>query len=1178
MNRLLVPFLFAAVSVQMAHATGDWASAPKGLDHYVDRLPAKSLSQLLIESAAKDGSGTQEGSYRFTSDDIEWQIKNLVDFGPEATREGKLAECEQILAYLRSDPASSFAWVNLVLDLRDCLADAKTSLAEMSEYCRWRAEVGAMGGPLSEGQIAEVQSRIAATKGRTGACYRYLLGASAFLADSYGEEDDYGQKEFEAVVAGFPDHPRAETALFMVARARMRHLQTGWSDEPLAPEVIAAAETAFQTYLDRYPEGRFVGDVYGWMGGVEVKREAFADSLGWYLKQLDVPGHPENTRSAARMIERVMAILLARPDEAPLQEIAARPEVAMGTVYWILDAPEANMYNGFYDHPEVVKRWRSHWLPRLAEAIRKNEAVWRDHDALPWFISIQAHAASNAGDQAGALALIRKEPALLTRSDDLAFLLPVVLQRSGDAAGAITAYRDFAKNFPKSPFRPGSAYRLATAYQDAGRSDDAVATLLQLKGSFGNEEESLNYFEASFYPSNYRELPAAASALNPDLTLAEPTQVKQYLDTLLQFSPVEELAGLEELQSAIDPAEWEDVRTVIFGRALSEGFPDIAVRFAGGTNTDSVRRIAELAAATVSSPTAEAYLKLGDAWKEARGSITTPTMQLNRSEVYVERESDRPELQRLENAAAAGLKDIKAEAMLQRDELWNAVQAWEKAAAAAPRGSEIEAKALLSILEGLPRIAMATAFARGHAARNQWTEWASERYRQLLDDCPGSPEALAAARPTFRLQTENAEVVAQENPAKADPFAQVDPGWTETLQEYSQNYIRHREFLYDSLIETEEGGNGFSQGEPGYQEILDSLYALDGGASIETLRTTLEAARRNSRKIYGHWNDACVHYAVEDLADLVAEANPAPPEVRTRYFDLRLKVINVMAWHNWLTLRPVEANSSETGGAVVDGVVLSLVQEAIDDPSMKSVRDRLECLRLFILANRQFDLRIENLPASGTNGETVIETRDYATVEEESKRFLETYPKSSKREAVWLLHLRASYRARRPLLYSSDPPFPENPFIAGLYIRKSHPNLLPWDAAPVEAAIEAYLKEFPNPTYAGEVHDLRAALAVRRKDWAAAISHTLEILQNEKYVDLQSDSRMRLCNVFARIAELEDRATVVSAIKTNPGVIPLLQQYLEATETSTWGMHPLQFLTDWTREQAGLDPVAAVAR
>jgi hypothetical protein len=139
----------------------------------------------------------------------------------------------------------------------------------------------------------------------------------------------------------------------MVARARMRHLQTGWSDEPLAPEVIAAAETAFQTYLDRYPEGRFVGDVYGWMGGVEVKREAFADSLGWYLKQLDVPGHPENTRSAARMIERVMAILLARPDEAPLQEIAARPEVAMGTVYWILDAPEANMYNA----STIIPRW-----------------------------------------------------------------------------------------------------------------------------------------------------------------------------------------------------------------------------------------------------------------------------------------------------------------------------------------------------------------------------------------------------------------------------------------------------------------------------------------------------------------------------------------------------------------------------------------------------------------------------------------------------------------------------------------------------------------------------------------------------------------------------------------------------------------------------------------------------
>ncbi len=1178
MNRLLVPLLFAACSTHLARATGDWATAPKGLDHYVDRLPAKSLSQLLKEGKAKGGSGEEEEHYSYEASEIESRLQNLFTSVPPSSRENLVAECEELLAILRDEPALSPVWTNLTLDLRDCLSDAKTGDAEASEYCQWRVALGALGVPLSEEQIAEIQEKMASSKGRSGAHYRYLLGASAFLADTYEDSDDYGLKEFEAVVKNFPDHPRAETALLMVARAKMRKIQRGWSEEPVSPEVINATEAAFQQYLTRYPEGRYVGDVYGWLGGVNVKREAFAESLSWYLKQLDVPDHPEHTRSAARMIERVMAILLARPDEGPLKEIASRPEVAMGTVYWILDAPEANIYNGFYDHPEVVKRWRSHWLPRLAKAIQENEAVWKEHNALPWFAAIQAHAASDAGDQAKALELIRKDPEWITRSDDLAFALPVVLQRSGDTKAAIAAYRDFLKNFPQSPLRPGAAFRLATAYQDAGQSDDAVAALLQLSGSFGEGAEPLNYFEASYYPSNYRELPAAASAINPDLTLAEPSQVRQYLDTLLQFSPVGELAGLEPLQSAIDPAEWEKIRTIILGRALSEGFPDIAVSFSSGAITDQVRHIAELAAATAQSPKAETFLQLGDAWRDARGRISSPALQLNRTEVYVENESDKPETQRLENAAAIGIKGTKAENLLQLDELWNAVQAWEKAATAAPKGSATEAKALLSILEALPRIAMATAFARGHAARDDWNNWAAERYRQLLTDCPDSPEAAAAARPNFRLPAENADNVAQEDPAKADPFAQVDPGWKESLQEFHQNYIRHREFLYESLLEPEDGGNGFNRDEPGYQQILDTLYELDGGAPTDQLRTTLEEVRQRSRQIYGHWNDACVHYAVEDLADLVAEANQPPPKVRARYFDLRLKVINVMAWYNWLTLRPVDATSTETGGAAVDEFVSRLIAEAIADPAMKPVRDRLECLRLFIMANRQIELPIENLAESDRSGETVIEIRDYATVEQEAKRFLETFPKSSKREAVWLLHLRATYRARRPLLYSGVAGFPENPFIAGYYIRKTHPNQLPWNAAPVEAAIEAYLKEYPSPTYAGELLDLRAALAVRKKDWSDAISHTLEILQNEKYRDLHSDSRMRLGNLFARLTEREDRVEVLKAIKANPAAIPLLQQYLEATETTTWGMPPLLFLTDWTREQIGLPPVAAVTR
>jgi len=69
----------------------------------------------------------------------------------------------------------------------------------------------------------------------------------------------------------------------------------------------------------------------------------------------------------------------------------------MGTVYWLLHAPEADMHNGFYDRPEAVKNWRAWWLPRLAAAVREERDAWQKEAALPWFFAILAHAASDAG-------------------------------------------------------------------------------------------------------------------------------------------------------------------------------------------------------------------------------------------------------------------------------------------------------------------------------------------------------------------------------------------------------------------------------------------------------------------------------------------------------------------------------------------------------------------------------------------------------------------------------------------------------------------------------------------------------------------------------------------------------------------------------------------------------------
>ncbi len=1166
MNRFVISLIIFAFSVSNVFATGDWAQAPQGLDHYMGRLPGKSLAQLVREKAGK--AERIEGP--IDTDGVQWRLKWLLKSIGKSSRTDSIEECDDFLAVLRQSPLIPPAWANLVIDIRDCLRDKKTPDAEAFEYCQWRYQLGTISGKLSAPKRAELKQRLNAGKGRTMAHYRYLAGADEYFTDD--EKSDHGQQHFATVAQAYPKHPRAETALFMIGRSALKNSRGGWGEDPSAEE-LDIADSVFKSYLKSYPRGRFVGDVQGWLGAVAVKREKFAEALSWYFRQMEVKGHPENVRSATQMVERVLAVLLAKPDEQSLKEIAARPEVAMATVYWVLHAPEADIHNGFYDHPEVVARWRTHWLPRLAKAVQQQRAIWNDHEAMPWFIAIQAHAASNAGDQKGALEIVRAQPALLESSDDLAFMRAVILQRSNAAEQAITAYREFLNDFPSSALARGATFRLATAYQDAGKSDDAVAVLLQL---IVNEEpdedewpEPTGYYQMDFYPASYASLPPAASALSPDMSVAEEGQIRQYLDTLLQFGPLDELVRLERLKAAIRPAHWGKIRVTLLGRALSEGQQDFAAALTSRKDSGLASQLAAMVKSVSEKPSAKTYLELGNAWQAARGKLTSSALLTDREEIYVEANSTAPEELRMANAELIGFAEGAQDRILRMDELWNAVRAWEKAAELADPGSAEQAKALSAILEALPRIAMATPFARRFAAEKGWNEWAEKLYQQLIADCPESPEARVAARPSFRTGVERKEANLDQNeavkvdPAKADPFEQVHPAWKESLYGFRQKYKRHREFLYGSLLEPENADWSSKRTHPDYQNLVDLLYAVDGTAPLVKLVLQMEGLRKQSQKLYRNWNDACIHYAIEDLADLVLRDKGMNPVVRARYFDIRRHAINVMVWNYAIKLQKIPGAKDRN----ISDVVIEEVDQALVDPLMKGIADRLECLRLFLVANRGISLPVKNRLKADYPGEKTIETRDYEAVEKAARRFLDKYPDSSKREAVWLLYLRSSYRARRPLLYSSAAAFPENPFLTAQLIRKVQGNQLPWDAQPVETAIKAYLSEYQKPKYTGEVLDLQTALAVRRGDWEGALSNTLRILGNPRYKDLHSDSRLRLSNIFARLAEPSDRVAVLKAIKSNEKASEYLRRYIDATDKNGWGMDPLYFLTAWLREE-----------
>ncbi len=1178
MKKISNTLLILTLSANLVFASGYWASPPKGLSHFVKRLPAKSLAELMEET--NQNAVKKDEEVFLEESQMEWRIPRITKMAKEVSREEGIAKCDELLAEIRLSGKIHNGWVNMLHDIRDCLSDTETPANAAIFYCDWRIALGPVVGNLKKEQLTAINKQITTRNSRILAHFHYLLGASQFLSNN--RRAQCGFTKFSQVIELYPNHPRAETALFMKGRAALDDSRKGWGDPP-DPAKLTTATNAFQEYLKKYPEGRFVGDVYGWLGGIEVRRENYAKAMSWYVKQLDVPDHPEITRSASRMVERVMAVVLSKPDEGPIEDIASRPEIAMGTVYWILYAPEANIYNGFYDHPEVVEKWRKHWLPRLASAVEKNKKVWDDRGLTAWFAAIQAHAASNAGDQKKALAFVHNYSDELPNSDDLSFVHAVILQRSGDAEKAVSAYRNFLADFPNSPLREGASFRLATAYQDAGRGGDAVASLLQLSNKHELQHVdgavyTPSYYESQLYPNSYSNLPRAASALSPSLTVAEEDQVNQYLDALLQFAPVPELSELQQMESALTPEAWKKIRIIILGRALSEGHPDIAMNFAGRDEAILAKEVASYSSAANKNPSAVTFLNLGNAWREARGRLTSPALQLDRQRIFEDDHSSAAEELRIENAIAIGFSEGAADRVLQMDELTNAIDAWERAAELAEPGSQTQATALAEILEALPLVAMATPFARKFAAENDWNARAIHFYSKLQTDCPGSPEAVAAARPFFRkpkVDNINGEQKPEVDPATSDPFDQESTGWTNYLYGFSQDYIRHREFLYESLLESPQNRKSDPrENNGGYQKLLDELYAIDAGGNAFELAFHMKHLRQRSRVIYTHWNNACIHYAIEDLAEMVSVKDPPPAEVRIRYFEVRRSAINVMAWHNRVKLQPVSPVIRSTGGPRVDAFVDQEIRAALAAPEMKPVADRLECLRLFILANTGFRLDTPARAEPHAPGESTVETRDWAEVEKGAENFLKQYPTSLKREAIHLLHMRAAYRARRPLLYSSAAPFPENPFIASDYIRRELPNQLPWDPKPVEDAIDAYLSDVKDPKYVGEVHDFRAAIAFRAKNWSECIDHSLKILDNPDFVDLHNDSLRRLSNVFAKLADRDDRVAIFEAVRKSPQATDFLKQYVEAADENSWGMNPLHFLSAWIRDRLDGKPVA----
>jgi len=180
-----------------------------------------------------------------------------------------------------------------------------------------------------------------------------------------------------------------------------------------------------------------------------------------------------------------------------------------------------------------------------------------------------------------------------------------------------------------------------------------------------------------------------------------------------------------------------------------------------------------------------------------------------------------------------------------------------------------------------------------------------------------------------------------------------------------------------------------------------------------------------------------------------------------------------------------------------------------------------------------------------------------------TQAFLDKYPKSKKREAALLLHARAVYRNSEQIALPKTVTWPQ----AARWEGGNEPTLTqrePFDAKRVLTALDAYDQAFPHGRYTADIRNYQAAVALRQRDWKAALDLTLAQLDPaHPDPDYNYEAANRLGELFAQLADERYRVDLLETIKGNPRARDYLTKYL-AYESDT---HPLLYLKSWLREQ-----------
>jgi TolA-binding protein len=1156
----------------LLYATGgdSFDEPAPSLGDSLDFLPAKSLGEIFLETNAQPSDEE--------APDFDEEILKLAQRLLNEPSAPLVPVVDNLLVQARQHYTRRGESCNLLHDVRDVLAGSAQNKAAAADYLKWRV---ANKNPFSTSEekpvpTEELEKRTRETSSPLKAHWLYLMGAA-----TYGAGDRTACLPwFERVTKEFPNHPRAEIALFMQARCAFSESRRGIDSQDQRTEEEAReraparkkAADMFERYRKQYPRGRFEADALGWLGALAFDGENYLKALEYYIAQAETPGHPETIKSAVYMSEKCLVRVAEKPDStAAFGLIARHPRIAMGFIYLVLGAPEAKNYDGQYDKPADVKKWRRTILPRIAAEVAKQKQIYQSGDWQPRYLAMLAQAASATGNQEQALQLTNLAPAELERSDDLLMVRALAFQRADKAAEAIETYRKFLTKFPKSPLASGVRLRLALALQDNHQAGAAVVELRRLlvqpkaesskTEAEGEEEEegekekedspssfeysTSRYTAGEVYPAGEEEWNLKESSVYPNLTGADVDQIQQAIDTLLNFAPLTELAtALTE--PGFDEESKKEFRAIIAQRYLAQENFGEAKKFMEPDEFNRVAANLETLTRAASGPPqekAEELLRLGDAWAEARGQVLLAPLDTNVQ--LLKRAGRLNALVRRANGRSIRLKNVDAE-LAERDELRHASRWWMNAARARP-GTPLGATARWKALEAMPKIAAASDYAEQLAREIKGEAVSREIYDRLRAEAPESVEAKRlAAYWSF--------------PPPAEP---ASPDYDVPAARRDANILG---YLYDDFgaFPRRDAEAADYAARNDMMKRIAQLPEKAQAASPATLAAEVQALDAWMRKNATDIDDAITANFLDDLAQFSTEPN-ITPEMQKIYVGIRFDVLESNGF----------ARSRETSDSPrkKDSDIVAEIDAALKNPVMQPVADYLEFSLIGLKSGDRTQVETDIPDAKADNGKATYTSRDHAGMEKMARDFLQKYPGSRKREAALFVIARSVQALSRPQVLEVGVSRPGSGGEEEIEVVPKEYQREPFDPKRVLGALDEYDREFPKGRYAADVRNLRAMTLWRMHDWPRALELTLAQFEDKSKPDLQPEAGVRLVNIFAELAKAEFRADVLDAIRARPAAMPPLKLFL-AKAAADRG-HPLRYLVSYISDQVRLNAVAS---